>query len=643
MNLFKVNCVFLLTSISLSGYAQESVADTIRQLKVVEVSASRLTIFSNANKKESFDSTLLDRYSTSNLADILVNESQIFIKSYGLGSLASSSFRGSGANHTSVLWNGFNLQSPMNGIIDLSLIPANFMNNVAIQYGGAGALWGTGAVGGSIHLSNFSEYNKGLTVATTSSFGSFSDKQQQVSVEISKKRFVSSLKIFNHDAKNDFPFINSAQYGKPKQKQTNAELKEYGFLQENYFTINNYQKINTRFWYQSNDRNIPPSMTQNISVSNQKDEFYRATAEWQRVKEKLTLLVRAAYFDEFLSFTDSLINLENKSRTKVFISEGETRFSISKYDLLNIGVNNTYSEAITKDYVENSHQNRTAVFASYKLQSKNNNWDAVLSARQEFIENKTIPLAPSIGIKGKILGHFYIKANAAKHYRLPTFNDLYWAQGGNPNLLPENGWSEEASLEHLYNLKKISWEVSATAFNRNIDNWIIWLPNNYGIWSPENILTVWSRGLEYKAKISFRRNKFNFKLSGLYNYILSTNEKASTPNDASLEKQLIYVPIQNAQGSMTIVYRGTMINYTQIYTGYRYTLSDNSKYLKPYSVANISVSQTFLIGTSKIKVFAQFNNVWNETYQVLAYRAMPLFNYQIGLSMLFNQPNQKFK
>jgi iron complex outermembrane receptor protein len=304
-------------------------------------------------------------------------------------------------------------------------------------------------------------------------------------------------------------------------------------------------------------------------------------------------------------------------------------------------VNNTYSEAITEDYVENSHQNRTAVFASYKLHSKNNNWDAVLSARQEFIENKTIPLAPSIGIKGKILRHFYIKANAAKHYRIPTFNDLYWAQGGNPNLLPENGWSEEACLEHLYNFKMVSWELSATAFNRNIDNWIIWLPNNYGIWSPENILTVWSRGLEYKVKISFRKNKFNFQLSGLYNYILSTNEKSSTANDASLDKQLIYVPIQNAQGSITIGYKGTIINYTQIYTGYRYTLSDNSKYLKPYSVANINVSQTFLIGTSKIKVFAQFNNVWNETYQVLAYRAMPLFNYQIGLSMLFNQPNQK--
>lgn len=641
MNFIKINCLLLLFVQSYSGYAQEMLVDTSKQLNVVEVSASRLTIFSNSNKTEHFDSTFLSRYSINNLADILANESQIFIKSYGLGSLATTSFRGSGASHTAVLWNGFNLQSPMNGIIDMSLIPANFMNDVKIQYGGAGALWGTGAVGGSIHLNNNSEFNRGVTVSTNTSFGSFSDKQQQANIEISKKRFISSIKIFNHEAKNDFPFINSAQYGKPEQKQSNAELKEYGFLQENYFQINEKQKISTHFWYQNNDRNIPPSMTQNINVSNQQDVFYRATADWQRKTERLTILARTAYFDEYLFFTDSSIDIDSKSRSKIFIAEVEARFSITKFDLLNVGVNNTNSEAFTEDYISNPHQNRSAVFASYKLHTKNNLWNVVLSARQEFIENKAIPFAPSIGFKGRFLKYFYIKGNAAKHYRIPTFNDLYWAQGGNPNLQSENGWSEEASLEHLFAAKIISWELSATAFNRNIDNWIIWLPNAYGIWSPENVLQVWSRGLEYKAKINIKKNKFNFQIGGFYNYVLSTNEKAATTSDASLGKQLIYVPIQNAQGNAIITYKGTSLTYTQVYTGYRYTFSDNSKYLKPYSIANVSISQTFSLSTSKIKIYAQLNNVWQETYQVLAYRAMPLFNYQVGLSLIFNQPNKK--
>jgi len=641
MNFFKINCILFLIIPSFTGYGQELSSDSIRQLKVVEVNSFRLSSFSNSNKIENFDSTLLDRYSVTDLADLLTNESQIFIKSYGLGSLATSSFRGASASHTAVLWNGFNLQSPMNGLIDFSLIPVNFMTNVKIQYGGAGALWGSGAVGGSIHLSSSPEYNKGITISTNTSFGSFLNKQQQVSAEISKDRFVTSVKLFNHDAKNDFPFINSAQSGKPLQDQTNAELKEYGLLQENFFRINEKQKLNTHFWVQFNDRNIPPSMTQNISVANQKDEFIRSSIDWQRTTEKNSIIAKAAYFDENLLYADSLIDLDTKSRTKVFITEAETKFSLWKLDLLNIGLNNTYSEASTEDYISDPHQNRFAVFASYKIHTRNDFWNVVLSGRQEFIEAKAIPFSPSIGIQGKFLKWFYLKLNAAKHYRVPTFNDLYWAQGGNPDLKPESGWSEEGSLEHRYIAKQISWEIGATVFNRDINNWIIWLPNNYGIWSPENMLQVWSRGLEYKLKVNIKKRKFNLQLSGLYNYVLSTNEKTATSTDASLGQQLIYVPIQNAQGNLTVGYRGAAISYTHIYVGYRYTTSDNTSYLKPYSVGNINFSQTFSLSTSKIKAFIQLNNVWQETYQVLAYRAMPLFNCQVGLSLVFNQPNEK--
>ena len=640
MNLFKISLFGYCCLQAFAGYAQVR-TDSVKQLSVIEVSSSRLTKFSSGNKTETLDSTLLNRYFTRNLADLLANESQVFIKSYGLGSLATTSFRGAGANHTAVLWNGFNLQSPMNGLLDMSLVPINFLSDVKLQYGGAGALWGSGAVGGTIHLNNTATFNKGFSVMANTSLGSFSDKQEQVSVEISKKRIISSVKLFNHDAKNNFPFINTAQYAKPEQKQRNAELKQYGLLQENYFKINARQKINTRFWYQHSDRNIPPSMTQNINVSNQKDESFRATSEYERKGDKLQFLLRSAYFDENLFYTDSLINLKSKSRTKVFITEAENRFSITKFDLINIGINNTYSTAITKDYTNAPKQNKTALFASYKIHSTKNNWNSVISARQEFINSKAVPFTSSLGFEGNLLKYFIIKGNAAQHYRIPTFNDLYWAQGGNPNLKPERGWSEEASLIHKHLYKTFSWELGATVFNRNIDNWIIWLPNQYGIWTPENMLKVWSRGVEYKLKLNYSLGKFNVQLSGMYNYVLSTNQKAATANDASLNKQLIYVPVQNGQAKLTITYKGTSLSYTQICTGYRYTLSDNTAWLNPYTVGNLSVAQLISLKKSTIKVYATLNNIWQEAYQVIAYYAMPLLNYQFGIALYFNQPNEK--
>ena len=643
MNLFKISLCSCSLLLVFTGFAQVRM-DSVKQLSVVEVSANRSTTFSSGNKTETIDSTTLSRYSTNNLADLLANESQVFVKSYGLGSSAVTSFRGAGASHTAVLWNGFNIQSPMLGLLDVSLVPANFINDIQLQYGGAGALWGSGAVGGTIQLNNRAQFNRGISISATTSWGSFSDQQQQASIEISKKRFVSSIKFFNHDAKNDFPFINTAQYGKPEQKQSNAELKQYGLLQENYFQINAHQTLNTHFWYQSSDRNIPPSMTENKSIANQKDGCYRATSEWKRTGEKITLLARFAYFDEWLNYKDSTIHEDSKSRSKVAIGEVESRFGISKFDLINIGINNTYSEASTPDYLKNPTENRSALFASYKIHTLNNSWNAVLSARQEIIKNKEIPFTESIGIEGKLLKSFLIKGNIAKHYRLPTFNDLYWAGAGakgNPNLKPENGWSEEISLIHKYNYQKMDWLVGATVFNRTINNWIIWLPDQYNSWSPNNVLQVWSRGLEYKLAINYTIEKFKIQLSGMYNYVLSTNEKSTTTGDVSVGRQLIYVPLQNAQGGLLVSYKGTSFSYTQVYTGYRYTTSDNSAFLKPYTIGNINLAQIIKLNKTKIKVFAQLNNIWQETYQVMEYRAMPLFNYQFGLSFYFNQPNNK--
>lgn len=639
MNLFKISLVICLFVQALSVRAQVPV-DSIKELPAIEVSSSRLAKFSSGNKNESLDSTLLSRYTNRNLADLLANESQVFIKSYGLGSLATTSFRGAGASHTAVLWNGFNLQSPMNGLLDMSLVPVNFLNNATIQYGGAGALWGSGAVGGTIHLNNAAFFNKGFSVIANTSFGSFFDKQEQISLEISKKRFSSSIKLFNHDAKNNFPFINTAQYGKPEQKQSNAEQKQYGLLQENYFIMNARQKINTRFWYQKSDRNIPPSMTQNINLSNQKDESFRVTSEWERTGEKVQFLLRSAYFDEHLFYSDPLIDITSKSRTQVLITEAENRFSITKHDLVNIGINNTYSKASTKDYVGSPEQNRCAVFASYKIHTTKNTWNSVLSGRQEYIDGKAVPFTTSLGLEGQVLKYFVIKTNAAQHYRIPTFNDLYWAQGGNPDLKPEKGWSEEVSLIHKHAYKVFSWELGATVFNRNIDNWIIWLPNQFGIWTPENILKVSSRGLEYKLKLNYLLGNFKIQVSAMYNYVLSTNTAVAPGNESSLYKQLIYVPIQNGQAQTSISFKGSSLSYTQIYTGYRYTLSDNSKYLKPYTIGNLSIAQLFSLKSFKIKAYATLNNIWQETYQILAYRAMPLFNYQFGLSFYFNQQNK---
>lgn len=628
-------------------FSQSSIGDTVHQLQTIQVVSNRQATYSVGNKIEELDSTTLNQQHINTLADLLTARSLVSIKSYGPGALSSPSFRGSGANHTAVLWNGFNISSSMNGQLDFALLPINFANQVNVQFGGSAALWGSGAIGGVVHLNNTSEFNKGLSIAAATSAGSFGDKQQNAECVISKKRFISSSKLFYHETKNNFPFKNTAQFGNPEQKMLNAELFQYGFLQENYFQLNSFQKITGRLWYQNNNRHIPGSMTTASGRAQQKDEFYRTMLEWTFIKQKISLVARTAFFDEIINFTDPAISLQAISHAKSSVSEAMCKLNISSKQSFNIGINNSFYQAVSENrgnknnptnYAKRPSQNRTALFVSYRINNFKNTWKANATIRQEFVSTGQKPLTGSVGFEGLLFKKFRLRGNSSKNYRLPDFNALYWTPGGNPNLLPELGFNNEVGLAFIHATNNLQVETEATTFSNKVDNWIMWLPNSYGIASAKNILSVWARGIEYNFKLNYKKNKVKFNFSAQYNYILSSNEKVNQGNENTLGKQLIYVPVEKIIFNLGAEYKAFQIVVTYNYNGFRYTTSDNSQYLNAYNLLNLDINKSFSIRKTKLNVFVQVNNITNTAYQVTAYYAMPGINFQTGIQLYFNKP-----
>ncbi len=603
--------------------------DTVRTEEIL-IPSNRLQNFSTGTKIQNIDSASLAQYGTGNMADLLSSESPLFIKSYGLGSLAVSSFRGGNAGQTATLWNGFALNNPMYGQLDFALVPVGFSSSVSIQYGGTGALWGSGAVGGVVHINNKPQFNRGLTIGTNLSAGSFQNYGEQFFVEFSKQKMVSSLKIFNSSAKNNFEFYNSSLSGNPLVHQSNAERKSYGVLSENSFKIGDKQNLNIAFWYQFNDRNIPPTMTQLVAANNQKDESYRATAEWQCKMKKANYFVRSAFFDEGLNYNSSL------SHSQVSITEAEIKYAFSALHLINAGLNNSFAQATSEGYASTLQQNKMALFASYRFQSRKQKVSASISARQEMVNNKAVPFTYSVGVDVKIKKWLSAKASFSKVYRVPSLNDLYWNPGGNPDLLPESGFSEDAGLILKWeNKNKFSFRFEPSLFNKNIDNWIIWLPGQ-SYWSPQNIMKVWSRGIETSTSLKFKVQSLKFGISALTNYVISTNSQSKTEGDASVGRQLIYVPMYSGHAKFSVEYKGFLFSYGHSYTGYRYTSTDNTQYLAPFNIANVYLSKNFNVKGVQFSAFVQIDNLYNQQYQVVLSRPMPLRYYNTGLSIKFN-------
>jgi vitamin B12 transporter len=629
--------LFLLAFISGTSnlLGQSPLSDTLYVFKGINFHSNRLNHFSAGNKITTFDSLTMSQHRHQNLGDLLAEESGLFVKSYGLNSLASASFRGGSASQTAILWNGFNISSPMNGQIDLSLIPVNFCDAISIQHGGSSALWGSGAMGGAIHLNNLANYNKGITLQLNLGGGSFGSFNKQAALEISKKKFVTSIKFFQSEAKNNFLFNNINTTESIKRIQSNAEIHSQGFLNENHLIISKNQRVNLMLWVQQTNRQLPPTLLQMSSQSKQNDQSVRLTSEWQLEKRKTSTTIRTALFDEALRYQDYPINSYSHSRS--FISEIETKYNLNKNHAFNAGINNTYSTAKADGYQNTTQLNRLSFFTAYAFTAKNNKLKANVSIRKEFVEHFNVPMVYAIGSSFALNKNIKLKANAAKVYRLPTFNDWYWNPGGNPNLLPEHGYTQDIGFKWQFKTKNKRWYFATepTLFNKQIENWIIWLPNtNY--WEPQNIMKVWSRGIETNSTICWELNQLKFSTTLLTNYVVSTNENKSSIVDAAYNKQLIYVPMYSGQIKFNIGYKKLNAAYRQSYTGYRYTSSDNSEFLNPYQLGSLHFSYQLNYKKWRSSAFLQVNNVWNTEYQIMANRAMPLRNYALGITFEIN-------
>jgi iron complex outermembrane receptor protein len=298
-------------------------------------------------------------------------------------------------------------------------------------------------------------------------------------------------------------------------------------------------------------------------------------------------------------------------------------------------------KAISDGYSNEQRQNRTALFAAYSFNSSNKKFQTTIAARQEIMQQKFVPFVYSFGAAYKFSKWVSTKCSAAKIYRVPTMNDLYWNPGGNPDLKPESGYSTEAGLLIYFNLpkQKINFSFEPTVFNKNIDNWILWLPG-ISYWSPQNIMQVWSRGMETRSELRFTAQKFSVKINVMTNYVLSTNEKIKLENDASLHKLLIYTPMYSGHAKITLQYKKFSLSYLHKYVGYRYTSADNTEFLTPYNLANVYAAYQLKLKNYDINFFAEANNIFNQQYQVLLNRAMPLVNYQAGFSIQFHQNKQ---
>ncbi len=607
-----VICI-LICSIELSGQK-----DSTLNLREIEVTAERIDMTDIGKHTDRIDSNDISLGPQESLASLLARHTPLFVRSYGVGTLATLGIRGGSASHTQILWNGIPLRNPMVGLQDLSLLPSVFFDEAAIHYGGHGAAFGSGAVGGLISISNSPISTKNGLILNLSA-GSWQRLAGDLRLDYGFGKLRLSTRLFSQKAENDYAYKLSS--GSAEKHQVHNQIKDQGILQEISYTLNNKEWLTGRVWYQYADRQIPPTSTQTTSKSAQQDEIFRSSIQWNYAGEKMHWQLKSAWLDETNDFQDSLILEYAHNRFHTWLAEGETSFNIDRNISMTGGIYTEVAQGESENYQEPINRNQVAAFSSIRILT--NKWLWRLQAREELTDDAWSPLLIDVSSEWTAIKHITFKTSISRNYRTPTLNDLNWRPGGNPDLVPEEGWTVEAGIHYKLIDKKISLATSLTAYNRNIDQWIMWMPPVKDVrdfWSPINVAKVKSEGIEIRASIGWNAGKWKFDFDGGLDLTWSTFQTSLPALTIEEGDQLFYVPVENGVLGVVAHFNQFSGYYNHHWFGSSTGINDE---IPAANIGSAGISVDFNQRKTKESVYLQVDNVWDVPYRIIERRPMP--------------------
>lgn len=262
-------------------------------LDAVEVRGIPFAKYVVGQKVVTADSAIKKQYAQNNIGDLLAATNPVYIRSYGNNMASGISFRGTGPSHTGVFWNGININSRTLGQSDFSLLPVAGTDEISLQYGSSGALYGSDAIGGTVHLNNHPNWREGLTLGINQGFGSFGTLQTSGFANFSKGKI--SIKSGGYFQESDNDFSYTIPSNNRVVKQNNAGYKFYGFNQDVYIQLASNKLITFNGWFNSNQREIQPVMGNFTTETNQEDESIRLAAAYHHNSKFAYTTYRTAF------------------------------------------------------------------------------------------------------------------------------------------------------------------------------------------------------------------------------------------------------------------------------------------------------------------------------------------------------------
>ena len=648
-----------------SAFANGETQDSVRVHHIQEVVVTSRLISRETIPSQTLGGEELKKLNSLSVADALRYFSGLQLKDYGgVGGIKTVNIRSMGTNHLGIFYDGIELGNAQNGQIDLGQFSLDNVEEISLYNGQRSAIFQPASDfgnAGSVYIRTKAPrfmMGRRYNLLVRAKYGSsdtfrFSSLwEQKLSDHISSSL---STSVLTSSGRYKFRYRrvtedNTVAYDTTAVRHNGdiwafrIEENVRGGIADGYWNVKAYT-------YHS-ERGIPGAIVNNVwrRGERQWDHNTFGQAVFQKSfgdKFSTKALAKYAYYvTRYVNNDETQIHVDNTYRQQ------EMYFSTSNvYEILSKwSVSMSYDfkwNKLNANMVDFAFPHRYSNFVSLataltllRIQAQASLVEQVVKDHVKYgaSSSSRSTLTPAFFVnvyplESKLLA---VRAFAKKSFRMPTFNDLYYADMGNSKLNPESALQYDLGFVLNKDWKQgivDHFRLQVDGYYNTVHDKIVAYPKGQQFrWTMLNLGKVHIKGVDAMAEVGLEPAK-DWKVTARLQYTYQDARDVTDPNTSYYKDQIPYIPWNSGSAILALSWREWDLSYSFIYSGERYSQQENILYnhLQPWYTHDMSVVYHARRWSARLDV----NNIFSQDYDVILNYPMPKRNYMLTLEYNF--------
>lgn len=661
-------CIGLCCAVSI--FANENETDSVKPMRTKKLREVTITGTAQQQTRQATPMQVMNgddfsRISALSVSDAVKHFSGVNVKDYGgIGGLKTVSVRSLGAQHTGVSYDGVMLNDVQTGQIDLGKLSLDNVEKISLNNGQPDDIFQTAQMFAS----------SGVIAVTTKTpeFKSGTPFEGKVSVKTGTLGLINPSLLLSKNIGKKIHLIANSEWMKANgnfrftqtlgpgydtvRYRNNSDVDIFHGELNGYYQIRENENLSAKLYYYGSERGLPGAVIYYADNNKERlwDKQFFGQLHYQNKISQYWQYQLAGkfnrYYNRYIDFSNKYADgkQENHYLQREYYGSGTvlyrpfSKFSVSL-------ANDYWFNNLNIDYGGFVYPERSSLLSALAAKYITDRWNITASLLNTFTHEtvktgEAAPdrekLSPAIAGSWRIFSdkEWRLRAFYKDVFRVPTFNDLYYARMGNPNLKPEKTKQYNIGIICGANPFPFLSEsmFSIDVYYNQVTDKIIAIPQqNLFVWTMTNLGKVQIIGTDMNLKtVADISSHLKLFINGNYTF-LSAHDV--TPGSATFGEQIRYTPYHSGSVNISLKHDNNEFGYSACLSGRKWYSDQNlpSTRMNGFADQNIFASRSFRIKKTELNLTGELLNFMDKQYEVVRNYPIPGRQFRITFSAKF--------